>query len=156
MTIRNSLVNAFKRNWDMYQDAVNNIPNDHWRAGDIEHLIPARIVYHVLDCADFYSNPTPKGYVWGHRFNFDWGKASPKQLPTKDQIRAYLEEMITKVDRWLQGFTDADFLSPEKAFAWTGKTIMGRALYLLVHCRQHIGEINAELRRRELPRIKWR
>jgi len=122
----------------MYQDAVNNIPNEHWRTGDIEHLIPARIVYHVLDCADFYSNPTPKGYVWGHRFNFDWGKASPKQLPTKDQIRAYLEEMITKVDRWLQGFTDEDFLSPEKAFAWTGKTIMGRALYLLVHCRQHI------------------
>jgi hypothetical protein len=34
--------------------------------------------------------------------------------------------------------------------------VLGRVLYLLEHCRQHFGELNAELRRRGLPRIKWR
>ena len=156
MIIRKSLVEAFKRNWDMYQDAVKNIPDEHWRTGDIEYLIPARLVYHVLECVDFYSNPTSKGYVWGHRFNIDWARVSPEQLPTKEQTKAYLAEMMEKLEGWLQKSSDAELLSEEKAFPWTGKTTIGRAIYLLVHCRQHIGEINAELRRRELPRIKWR
>jgi len=155
MTIRKSLVDAFKRNWNMYQDAVQNIPDEHWKTGDIEYLIPAQLVYHVLECADFYSNPTPKGFVWGHRFNINWQKVTPEQLPTKEQTNTYLEEMMKKVDSWLQGLSDSDLLSPEKAFPHTGKTTLGRALYLLAHCRQHMGEINAELRRRELPRIKW-
>jgi hypothetical protein len=156
MTIKKSLVDAFKRNWNMYNDAVKNIPDEHWRTGDIDYLIPARIIYHVLLCVDYYTNPTPKGFVWGHRFNIDEEKATPEQLPTKEQTKTYLEEMIKKVDSWLQGLSDSDLLSPEKEFPWTGKTKLERAIYLLVHCRQHIGEINAELRRREMPRIKWK
>lgn len=156
MIIRESLVDAFKRNWDMYQDAVNNIPDEHWRTGDIEYLIPARLVNHVLDCVDFYSNPKPNGTVSGHRFKIDLEKATSEQLPSKEQTKTYLTEMIEKLDGWLQGFSNAELLSGEKAFPWTGKTVLGRAIYLLVHCRQHIGEINAELRRRGLPRIKWR
>jgi len=156
MTIKKSVIDAFKRNWSMYQDAVSNIPEEHWRTGDIEYLIPSRLVYHVLECADFYSNSTPKGFVWGYRFNIDWEKVLPEQLPTKEQTKKYLEEIIEKVDSWLERLDNSDLLSPEKAFPWTGNTILGRAIYLLVHCRQHIGEINAELRRRGLPRIKWR
>lgn len=157
MTIGESLVDAFKRNWDMYHDAVTNIPDERWRTSDIPYLTPARIVYHVLECVDYYSNPTSEGYVWGHRFNIDWEKnVTPEQWPTKEQTKIYLEEMMKKFDGWLQGLSDSDLLSPEKAFPWTGKTTLGRALYLLVHCRQHMGEINAELRRNELPRIEWR
>ena len=156
MTIRESLIDAFNRNWNMYQELVKSIPDERWKTGDIEYLIPAHIVYHVLECVDYYSNPTPKGFVWGHRFNIDEEKITPEQLPNKEQTKTYLEEMIEKVDSWLQRSTDSDFLSLEKAFPWTGKTMLGRAIYLLVHCRQHIGEINAELRRRGLPRMKWR
>lgn len=156
MTINNSLQDAFKRNWTMYQDAVSNIPDEHWRVGNFEYLIPARLIYHVLDAVDFYSNPTPKGYQWGHRFNVDWKKVSSENLPTKDQTQKYLDEMKKKVENWLKGLRDSDLLSVETAFPWTGKTTLGRAIYLLTHCRQHIGEINAELRRRGLSRIKWR
>jgi len=106
----------------MYQDAVQNIPDEHWKTGNIEYLIPARLVYHVLECTDFYSNPSPKGFVWGHRFNIDWEKASPEQLPTKEQTKTYLTEMIEKMDSWLQKFSDAELLSEEKAFPWTGKS----------------------------------
>ena len=150
------MVDAFRRNWDMYQELIREVPEEHWRTGDIEYLTPARIVYHVLDGADFYSNPTPKGFVGGHRFGIDWETATPEQLPTKEQTRAYLKEMMTKVDDWLRGMSDSDLLSPQKEFRWTGTTILAGAIYLLVHCRQHIGEINAELRRRGLARVKWR
>ena len=155
MTINKALIDAFKRNWKMYQDAVQNIPDRHWKTGDIEYLIPARIVYHVLECADFYTNPTPKEFIWGHRFNIDYEKAPAEQMPTKEQTKIYLKEMIEKVDNWLNESSDSNTLSTEKEFPWTGKTKLGRAIYLLVHCRQHLGEINAELRRRQLPRIQW-
>ncbi|MGD8566165.1 MAG: DinB family protein [Candidatus Bathyarchaeota archaeon] len=156
MSIRESLVDAYNRNWVMYQDLIQNTTDKQWKTGDIEYLTPAELVYHVLDCVDFYTEATPKGYVWGHRFNIDWKKVTPEQLPTKEQTRTYLEELMKKVDIWLQGLDDSDLLSPEKAFPWTGTTKLGRAIYLLVHCRQHMGEINAELRRRGLARIKWR
>jgi hypothetical protein len=156
MTIRESLVEAFKRNWDMYYEVLDKISDEHWRTGDIEYLIPARIVYHVLECVDFYTNPTPKGFVWGHRFNIDWERMSPEQMPAKAQIKKYFQEMTQKANSWLKELSDSVLLSEEKAFHWTGKAKLGRAIYLLVHCRQHIGEINAELRRRGLPRIEWR
>ena len=140
----------------MYKDLIKQIPGEHWRTGDVDYLIPARIVYHVLEAADFYSNPTPEGFVWGHSLGVDWEAATPEQLPTKEQTRAFLKETMSKVDDWLRGMSDSDLLSSQKAFRWTGKTVLGRAIYLLVHCRQHIGEINAELRRRGLPRAKWR
>jgi hypothetical protein len=156
MTIQESLVDAFRRNWDMYEDLIKNIPNEHWQTGDIEYLIPARLVYHVLETARYYSNPTPKGFVWGKYIGVRWKEAAPEQLPTKDQIITYLKEIKDKLTRWLCEMSDSDFLSEQKEFLWTGKTKLGRVIYLLVHCRQHIGEINAELRRRGLARVKWR
>jgi len=154
-SISRSLLEAFRLTWDMYEDAIKNIPEDHWRIGDIDYLIPSRIVYHVLETADFYSSSKPEGFPWGHRFNVNCWDASPEQLPTKDQARKYHEEMRDKVGDWLRGMEDSDLLSSETAFHWTGGSVLGRVLYLLSHYRQHMGEINAELRRHGLPRIKW-
>jgi hypothetical protein len=155
MTIQESLVDAFRRNWDMYEELIKSIPNEHWRTGDINYLIPARLVYHVLESADFYTNPTSKGFAWGKHINVNWEVATYEQLPTKVSIQSYFREIMEKVNNWLRGMDDSDFLSPQKEFLWTGNTMLGRAIYLLVHCRQHIGEINAELRRRGLARVKW-
>ena len=57
--------------------------------------------------------------------------------------------------KWIQGMKDPGLLSKEEFFPWTGSAVLSRALYLLGHYRQHFGELNAELRRRGLPRIKW-
>ncbi len=156
MTIRKSLVEAFARTWSMCQDAIESIAEEHWQAGDIEYLIPARIMYHVLETADFYSSSTPEGFVWGQRFKTEGQPDRPEKSLTKEQAQTYLKEIVEKVDGWLQGMNDAAFLAAEKAFPWTGSAVLGRALYLLVHCHQHLGEINAELRQRGLPRVKWR
>lgn len=78
MLIGESLAEAFTRNWGMYLEAVKNIPDEHWRTGDVEHLIPSRILYNVLECVDFYTNRTPEGFVWGRRFKIDWENMSLK------------------------------------------------------------------------------
>ncbi|MFB0558832.1 MAG: hypothetical protein ACETVY_06930 [Candidatus Bathyarchaeia archaeon] len=154
--IADTVVEAFSLIWDMYTEAIETIPEEHWRRGDIDYLIPARQVYHVLEAADFYSGSEAEGFKWGYRFNADWEKAQPEKLPTQEEMIEYHDEMMEKVGGWLRGMGISDLLSREDEFTWTGSTVLGRALYLLAHYRQHMGEINAELRRRGLPRIKWK
>jgi len=44
-SVGEALLEAFKLIWEMYDDALENIPGEHWRAGEIDYLIPARQVY---------------------------------------------------------------------------------------------------------------
>lgn len=154
-SIAESVVEAFSLIWDMYTEAIETIPKEHWRAGEIDYLIPARQVYHAIEAADFYSGSEAEGLKLGYRFNANWEKTPPERLPTQEGMIEYHEEMREKIGGWLRGMDDSVLLSREDEYPWTGSTILSRALYLLAHYRQHMGEINAELRRRGLPRIKW-
>ncbi len=156
MSISESLLESFKLIWEMYDEALETVPEEHWRAGEIDYLIPARQVYHAIQTGDFYSGETPDDFPWGHRFDGGCFDTPPDKLPTKEQAREYHDEIREKVTDWIRGSGDAGLLSREESFPWTGSVVLGRVLYLLGHYRQHFGEINAELRRRELPRIKWK
>jgi hypothetical protein len=140
----------------MYAEAIRTIPKEHWRTGDIDYLIPARLMLHAIETLDFYSSNSPSDFTHGYRFNVDRKTALPKQLPSKDDLQTYLNEVKEKTESWLAGLEDETFFSRETEFPWTGSAVLGRVLYSLEHCRQHLGELNAELRRRELQRIKWR
>lgn len=152
--ISGSLIEALSLTWEMYRGAIEDIPEEHWRTGEIDYLIPSRLILHTLEAADGYSST--EEFTPGYRFGIDWEAAPPERLPTKEQARTYLREVVGKTESWLRGLDDSDLLSPETQFPWTGSTLLGRVLYMLAHCRQHLGEVNAELRRRGLPRIKWR
>ena len=152
--ISGSLIEALSLTWEMYRDAIKNIPEEHWRTGEIDYLIPSRLILHAIEAVDGYSSI--EEFTPGHRFGIDWEAAPPERLPTKEQARTYLREVEGKTESWLRGLDDSDLLSPETQFPWTGSTLLGRTLYMLAHCRQHLGEVNAELRRRGLPRVKWR
>ena len=67
----------------------------------------------------------------------------------------YHQDVRNKIEEWMGNLSIEDVLEPEEKFPWTGSTILGRIIYMLGHYRQHFGELNAELRRRDLPRIKW-
>ena len=154
-SISDALLEAYTLMWEMYDDALKNIPEEHWRSGEIDYLIPARQVYHAVETADFYSGNKPDDFPWGHKFNCGCFDSPPEGLPTKEQAREYHEEVVAKVADWIQGMDEPEILAREQSFPWTGSVVLGRALYLLGHYRQHFGELNAELRRRGLPRIKW-
>lgn len=155
MSIGEALLEAFKLIWEMYDEALENIPGEHWRAGEIDYLIPARQVYHAVETADFYSGASPDDFPWGQRFDCGCFDSPPEELPSREQAREYHDEVRVKVADWIRGLDATEILAREKSFSWTGSVVLGRALYLLGHYRQHLGELNAELRRRGLPRIKW-
>jgi len=155
MSISEALLEAYTLIWKMYDDALENIPEEHWRAGEVDYLIPARQVYHAVETADFYSSASPDGFPRGQRFGGGCFDSPPEELPARGQAREYHDEVRVKVTDWIRGMGTPELLAREKSFPWTGSVVIGRALYLLGHYRQHFGELNAELRRRGLPRIKW-
>ena len=155
-SIGEALLEAFKLIWEMYDEAFEAVPEEHWRAGEIDYLIPARQVYHAVQAADFYSGSSPDDFQWGQRFGGGCFDSPPEGLPTRAQAREYHDEVRVKVTDWIRGMEDTKVLSKEGAFPWTGSVVLGRVLYLLGHYRQHFRELNAELRRRGLPRIKWK
>ena len=154
--IGEAIIENLSLTWEMYSEAINGIPNEHWKAGEIDYLIPSRLMLHAIETMDFYMSNSPNDFRHGYRFKIDRKTASPHQLPDTSQLLTYLYEVKEKTESWLNSQEDEYFLSPESEFPWTGSTVLGRVLYLLEHSRQHFGELNAELRRRGLPRIKWR
>jgi hypothetical protein len=156
LSLVESLLEAYSLIWDMYDDSVQNIPEEHWKMGEIDYLIPARQAYHAIQTGDFYSGDSPDDFPWGYRFGGGCFDTPPDKLPTKEQAKEYHDEVREKVTKWILGTGVSGLMSQEEFFPWTGSVVLSRALYLLGHYRQHFGEINAELRRRGLPRIKWR
>lgn len=152
-----ALKRHFARTWDMWQEEIANVPDGEWTSGDVDYLIPARHLCHVVVSADFYTGDTPlDNYDWNKFFDGDWEGMPAEKLPGKEAALARLGEIRAIVDRRLGALDDEALLEAERMCPWTGKTLLDRLLYLLRHCQHHLGELHAELRRRGVKRARWK
>ena len=144
------LIRQFERSWRMLEEAAESFSAEEWRRGEIDYLTPARLTYHILEAAEFYSGESSEGFPWGHRFGCDWEGGELEELPTQEDVLAYLADVRPQVETWLN---DVDLSATDEAFPWPGGTVLDRALYLLRHNHHHIGEMWSEIKRRghELP-----
>ncbi|MDY7076714.1 MAG: hypothetical protein SXV54_07280 [Chloroflexota bacterium] len=53
------LKDQWTRVWDMWEEMIRTIPDDEWRKGDIDYLIPVRHLVHVLVCDDAFTEDVP-------------------------------------------------------------------------------------------------
>ncbi len=139
----------------MIENAIKEIPEDQWRKGEHQNLVPVVCLLHIIETADFYTG-NPAQFKWGDIFKVSWDKDNPEDFPSKEELMDYYIQVKTKTEDWVNSFSDEEFLGVDPFFQHTGQGVLGRALYLLSHMRQHLGELNAELRHRDLPRVKWR
>jgi DinB family protein len=152
------LIEHYRRTFVMLRDAIAAFPEDGWRTSDIDHLAPARHALHVIAAVDMYFRPEyVKGVAGGNRFGegLDWEGSPAEKMPSQQELLDYLDEMAGRVKEWL-GVSDDELLKPVEAFGWTGGTLLARALYVLRHNHHHQGILDAELRRRNIARPKWR
>ena len=150
------LKEQFGRQWKTIRDLVDKVPDDQWRAGEIGHLVPARLVYHILVGTEVYARSCSyEEYTARRRFTTDWQVAPAGELPDRQTTLRHVDVMEGAVVEWLEALGDEGLLTKEDGFSWTGSKKLARALYLLRHTQNHIGEVNSELRRRGLPRGKW-
>lgn len=139
----------------MYENALKDIPKDEWKKGEHHNLVPVVILLHSIETSDFYTNDSAK-FEWGYRFNVSWSESDPLDFPSKDELREYFMEVKDQTVNWLSAYSDDGFLEVDPFPYNTGKGRLGRVLYLLSHLRQHMGELNAELRYRGLSRVVWK
>jgi uncharacterized damage-inducible protein DinB len=157
---KNALASILKdqwaRVWNMWEEMIRTIPDDEWTKGDIDYLIPARHLIHVLVCDDaFTGGTTLDQYDGSHLFEVrEWG-TPPEELPSRDVALAKLADIRVIVGQRLAKLNDAALLEPEELHPWTGKTRMDRLLYVLRHSQHHLGEMNAELTRRGIKAAVW-
>jgi hypothetical protein len=155
-TLVDTLTEQFRRHWDTVLSACDVVPQDHWKSGDIDYLIPVRQIYHIVFSADCYVNDvTYEEYKPHRRYKIDWEGGALDELPDQDHMKSEADFQRDKLNTWLAGKGDSGLLAQEECYPWTGSTRLDRMLYLLRHGQWHIGELNSELRRRGLQRAKW-
>jgi len=154
--IVNELKDQFQRQWKTLHDLVSDLPDEQWRAGDIVHLVPARLTYHILAGTEVYARSTSyQEYKSRQIFTLDWEVALLEELPTRKKTLMHIEDRQKATSAWLESLGDEGLVESNQGFEWTGSRKIGRVVYLLRHTQNHIGELNSELRRRGLPRGKW-
>jgi uncharacterized damage-inducible protein DinB len=150
------VADQFRRAFAMLRGSIEAFPDEEWRKGDVDLLIPCRQVWHVVEAVEYYLSEYPGEFKWGHRFDGDWEGTPAGELPSQEGMLAYLDEMASTVEQWLKSLGDEGLLEPQKGFSWTGTCPLGRALYVLRHTQHHLAMMNTELRRRGIERPKWR
>ena len=139
----------FERSWQVVTKAMATFTPEEWVTGEVDYLTPARLAYHIVETAEFYTGDMPDGFAWGHRFGCDWEGAKIAELPDQESVAAYLTEVRDQVESFLR----QDLLAEDPNFPWCGGTRLDRALYLMRHNHHHVGELWSEIKRHghELP-----
>jgi hypothetical protein len=93
---------------------------------------------------------------WGATLGRRWAEAPIEEFPDPDEMVAFLGRVEEQTEAWLRGLSLEDLLAPQDAHGHTGANRLERAVYLIRHIQHHVGELNAECVRRDIPRPKWR
>ena len=160
MEIAEAVSRQLEATWKQWCKASEQIPADEWRTGEIDYLIPARHALHVINTVDGYCRdeepPSWNSLAEAHfGVELDWEGTKADQLPDQEGIMGYLEAVRTRTRRWLTSMSNEQLLAPQRAFVWTGPNVLSRMIYVIRNSQDHTGQVNAELRRRGLPRSTW-
>lgn len=141
--LNETITRQFARSWQVVTEAMAAFTPEEWVTGEVDYLTPARLAYHIVETAEFYTSDTPEGFPWGHRFGCDWEGAKVEELPDQDAVAAYLAEVRDQAKRFLS----QDLLAEDPDFPWCGGARLDRALYLVRHTHHHVGELWSEIKR---------
>ena len=160
MAVLEAIEGQLEATWKQWRKAITDIPDQHWRHGDVDFLIPARHALHVINTVDGYARDSqPESWNGLAEVQFgralDWEGTPADELPGQQECLAYLEVVRQRTRVWLEGLGDEGLLAPQEAFPWTGPNILSRMIYVIRNSQDHTGQLNAERRRRNLPRSTW-
>ena len=147
MAIIEEIRNHFDRQFKTLNGSVAKSNDSAWAYNDQNLKGVRQWMYHILETIEYYtSNMDSKEFHWGAKFGGDWEDPNTLGSLTPALMQAYLSDVEMNVSTILANLGDESLLQPEKLRPWTGKTVLGKMLYLMRHNQQHIGDINRILR----------
>ena len=69
-------------------------------------------------------------------------------------MNSYLQSTKERIIAKLADMEDEEVMSPETHTPWVGATYLDKAIYVLRHTTQHVGEINQVFVRHGVPKIQ--
>jgi hypothetical protein len=154
--VSESLIEQLDRAWDILMESVEGFSEEEWRSGPDYQLVPARLVHHVIETAEFHTRPSAEEFVWGDCFGEELETVDPVALANRGETLEYMKLVRRQVKSWIKKLGDEGLKSPDPSFICPGTYHLDRALYLLRHIQHHVGELSAELKRRGHSRPTWK
>ncbi len=142
----------YERLWAMLQQAVERCPDKFWVHSEHPFFVPARLAFHIVQAMDYHFAPDPEAFDW-HRYVDSWETAPPEKLPDRAALMAYLDQVERRVCNRLESLGDEGLVEPDSSPFFANA--LEHAVYTLRHSQHHLGQLNAELKKRNLPVAAW-
>jgi len=138
-----SLANNFQEAAKLVAETTGHFKPEHWTKGIDSFQVPWKIVYHIIDCLDYYFRELPdEPYQWGHRFHGGWWELSADRLPSQDALLGYLGEIEQRISQHFSVLGDEDLATPYDTEKEQGETRLGHYVYALRHTMHHHGALS--------------
>lgn len=135
-----SLVDQFTDAFERLRRAIDCFDDRSWQEGVSFFEVPARVAYHTLQCLVHYfrADPTASYADAPKRFVKEWWQMSDFELPSREQVLAFCDDVRSRVMEYLEELSDEGLLRP---FPKHG-TVLGNITYALAHTMHHQGGLN--------------
>ncbi len=142
------LHDQFQRTAAMIRGLITEFDDSQWRAGISNFLIPAKLSFHLIESLEFYFTQPEGGeenyrFPFGRRFGQPWWKTPDQELPSQENLLAYLEEIETLIAETFAEMDDEALHAPFEYLDFSGKTWTGHLAYALRHTMHHQGQLSA-------------
>jgi len=140
---KTEFIQQYRHTWRVFERLVKDFDAEAWLQTGRGAITPARLALHILLGTQYYLEAKiPFQYPSGKPFEPNWETTKTDDLPTQNDILAFIHEMKSQTEKWL---SDLDYGAENKAFPWAGETQFGVVLFLFRHSQFHIGELSSLL-----------
>jgi hypothetical protein len=133
---------AFNHTLRMFEDGIRKVPDEYWRQGISDFLIPVRIAYHIMIGLEWFVTPLSEDeHRKTRRYNLNW-EGAVVDMPDR---RLMLDDLAWMKERIAEWFAEGE----------PRMSRFGKALYFMRHTQHHIGEFSAIARLLDLDGPSW-
>ena len=138
-TLCRDLAAQFQKALDLTRKNIQAFDAEQWLEGLSDFEVPAKVAYHTIECLDYYfrSDKDAK-YKFGHKFGGSWHELRPEQLPSREALVAYLDEIGQRIMKY---FEQADDEALAERYD-DERTVLGYRIYAIRHTMHHQGALN--------------
>jgi uncharacterized damage-inducible protein DinB len=141
--LTDDLLDQFGKAISMVRFTIEEFDDEQWISGISWFQTPARIGYHIVETLDFYfsGKRNDQEFEYGYRLDGPWWELKNEQLPKKDALFEYLDEIEERIKETFKSLKDKDLSTPFELYDWSGKTLLGHYVYALRHTMHHHGAL---------------
>jgi uncharacterized damage-inducible protein DinB len=155
--VTEDLLDQFQKAISMVRFTVEEFDDEQWLSGISWFQTPARVGYHLVESLDFYfsGKRDDQQFTYGHRFDGPWWEMKEEQLPRKEKLLEYLDEVLERIEETFTLLDDNKLSTHFELYDWSGRTLLGHYAYALRHTMHHQGALTVLATHHGHERESW-